>query len=776
MRLKIQGFLIAIVVATLLPATAQAQYNEGVIYSLMPVRVGAQTQYALVPLPVQQLRPDLPVASSVPAAMGLLRYASPDRYGSTSAEVVNDTTVRVTVDPIVASQFEVIAAESVYTLTQLGIDTVEFPGLSDTPLTRADIPYATYRQQIPLWQALVGGRLYEADILLPGGERVDADAFYDGFEAGESALHEATLQVLREGQVVEQYGILTVVAGLEIPGYEAAVAPLLTHEDSTLRASALSALQTSRDEAAWDAVVAMMNDDADPAMRDAAAAALGASPLEAFHLYTVVHRANGGLAASADPVAVLEGRVAAVGEAPSYNDPRMVDALVRLLGDEEVRVRDAVIASLTEMSAFGAMRAVMDDAAFGAEVRMSAALALADAASGEERRAGLEFRGMNTEGDLAKAAVTRLHTDATDVDVRPTIEGFLRHPDVNVAVHAAALLGERAELASLDALSEVGTDSASADEVVLATEAAAFDIMSALPLADVEPYTWRGTRFQKRAAYRALGALAQSGGANARVFGVLTEGLASSDDAVVGAACQGVGIYANSDAMSAIEGALASASPAVEADCAFALANFAGDEALVDRAAPFVSGFVDSGSSEVVVGGLYAAGELGLMGLQGAVLALISYEGDHLVRRYAMEAARKLADPAETRPAINGISAGLTDDVVDNRIAACEQLGYFEVPLAVLTLSQVVNDLEPTVRYAAIAATAATGHADAIAVLTGLLEDPERDVRLAAVQGLRDLGMASAIPQIESNISRDPDPVTQQAQQELIEYLRAYGQ
>ena len=428
------------------------------------------------------------------------------------------------------------------------------------------------------------------------------------------------------------------------------------------------------------------------------------------------------------------------------------------------------------MSAFDALRAVMDDDAYGDDLRMSAALALADTATGEERRAGLEHRAANTVGDLAKAAVTRLHTDATDVDVRRTIEGFLRHPDVNVAVHAAELLGERADVASLDALSDVGTDSASVEEVVLAAETAAFDIMSARPLADVEAYTWRGTRFQKRAAYRALGALAQSGSGGSRVFGVLTEGLASSDDAVVGAACQGVGIYANADAMTAIEGALAGASPAVEADCGFALANFGGDEALVDRAAPFVSGFIDSDSPEVIVGGLYAAGELGLMGLQGAVLALISYDGDHLVRRYAMEAARKLVDPADTRPSINGISAGLGDDVVDNRIAACEQLGHFNVPLAVLTLSQVVNDIEPTVRFAAIAATAQTGHSDAIAVLTGLLEDPERDVRLAAVAGLRDLGLAAAIPQIEQNIARDPDPTTQQAQQELVDYLRANGQ
>ena len=173
---------------------------------------------------------------------------SPDRYGSTSAEVVGDTLVRVNIDPIVVSQYEVIAAETVYTFTQLGIEGVEFPGLADGALTRADIPYATYRQQIPLWQALVGGRVYEADIELPDASRLDADAFYDGMAAGDRDLHAATLEVLREGQIVEQYGILTVVAGGHswLRGGDAAA----SGKDGNLRASALAALQTSTDEAA----------------------------------------------------------------------------------------------------------------------------------------------------------------------------------------------------------------------------------------------------------------------------------------------------------------------------------------------------------------------------------------------------------------------------------------------------------------------------------------------------------------------------------------------
>jgi hypothetical protein len=46
---------------------------------------------------------------------------------------------------------------------------------------------------------------------------------------------------------------------------------------------------------------------------------------------------------------------------------------------------------------------------------------------------------------------------------------------------------------------------------------------------------------------------------------------------------------------------------------------------------------------------------------------------------------------------------------------------------------------------------------------------------MASVDALRDLGLRSAIPQVEANIPRDPDPVTQALQQGLLEYLQANG-
>ena len=777
MALKIRVIcVLALATVLLAPAAASAQFMEGVIYRLTPVRLGAQTQYVLVPQAVSQFRPDVPPSSSVPAAMGVLRYAAPDRYGQTSVELNADgSTARVTIDPIVASQFEFIAAETVYTFTQLGVTSVEFPGLTDTGLTRADIDYAAYRVQVPLWQALVGGAIHEADVVMPDGARIDAPQFFADFASGDAELQRAALEIIENGGTTPAYSLLSVVAGLDIDGFESAVIPRLTDADANLRGAALGALQASSSAEAWNAVVGVMDADSEPTLRDAAAQLLGRAPLEEFHLYETLHRARGGLVPGADEVAVQRARVEAIGAATAYNDPRMVDGLVGLLADANPEIETAVIGALTTLAAWDALIAVMDDDARGEELRMAAATALADNATADAKIAGLSYRVATLDGDRARAALARLDGEVEGADPREPIESFLRHPDALVAVFAADLLSARGEAASLDALSEVGSDDATPEQVRLSSEAAAFAIMSALPLQEVEQFTYRGSTFIKRSAYQALGAQAQQGSGGARIFDLLVEGLASSSSAVAGAACRGIGLYANDAALDAIEGALSGASAAVEADCAFALANFNTSEALVDRAAPWVTGYADSDNASVAIGGLFALGELGIQTMLGLALERIGGSDDALVRRYALEAARKLADPADTRPAINGISAALRDADIDNRAFAVEQLGYFSEPLAVLTLSQVVNDPNPAVRFAAIRAVGSTGHADAVAVLSGLLEDPDREVRVAAIDALRALGLRAAIPQLEANIARDPDPVTQQLQSELLEFLQASG-
>lgn len=777
MALKIRVIcVLALATILLAPSVASAQFMEGVIYRLTPVRLGTQTQYVLVPQAVSQFRPDVPPSSSVPAAMGVLRYAAPDRYGQTSVQLTSDgATARVTIDPIVASQFEFIAAETVYTFTQLGVQSVEFPGLTETGLTRADIDYAAYRVQVPLWQALVGGAISEADVVLPGGDRIDAVSFFQRFASGDAELQRAALDLIENGTTTPAYALLSVVAGLEIDGFEQAVIPRLADADANLRGAALGALQGSSSPEAWEAIVGVMDADPEPTLRDASAQLLGRAPLESFHLYETLHRARGGLTPAGDAVAVLRARVEAIGAASAFDDPRMVAGLVSLLDEGGPEIDTAVIGTLTELSAWDALIGVQDDEARTPELRMAAATALADNASADAQVAGLSYRIATLEGDRARSALARLNTDVEGADPREPIESFLRHPDALVAVFAADLLAERGEAASLDALSEVGSDDATPEQVRLSSEAAAFTIMRALPLQEVEQFTYRGSTFIKRAAYQALGAQAQQGSGGARIFDLLVEGLASSSSAVAGAACRGIGLYANDAALDAIEGALSGASAAVEADCAFALANFNTSEALVDRAAPWVTGYADSDDDSIAIGGLFALGELGIQTMLGLALERIGSADDALVRRYALEAARKLADPADTRPAINGISAALRDADVDNRAFAVEQLGYFSEPLAVLTLSQVVNDANPAVRFAAIRAVGSTGHADAVAVLSGLLEDPDREVRVASIEALRALGLRAAIPQLEANIARDPDPVTQQLQTELLEFLQASG-
>ena len=196
--IRIRTGAIAALAATLLlavPATAQLQ-SEGVIYAYMSLRVGSVQQPVIVPIPAEQVRPDMPLQATIPAAFGLLRYGKPATYGNASVTVSDallaQERVAVNLDPSAdASAFEVISAETVLTFAALGIERVIFPGWNDAGLTAADIEYATFRFQVPMWQALVGGQVHGADIVMPDDTRVPSAEFYQRLADGDPRVHAA---------------------------------------------------------------------------------------------------------------------------------------------------------------------------------------------------------------------------------------------------------------------------------------------------------------------------------------------------------------------------------------------------------------------------------------------------------------------------------------------------------------------------------------------------------------------------------------------------------
>lgn len=761
--------LAAMILALCLPAGASAQYQtDGVIYAFMQMPVGSSQQYALLPVqvPSNSLRFGDPITATVPAAFNLLRQGKAATYGNSSIMFTDaDATARrvtVNIDPSKAAYFDVIAAECVYTFTQLGIETVVFPGYNDG-IGRDDIEYAAYRLQVPMWQALIVGEIHEADIELPNGDRMEAAEFAADFAAGEPTLQQLALGYLDGDNAVAQYNILLVAAELGLPDFEARVIPLLVHEDVAYRQAALAALASSDDDDAWEAIVTMMNEDADPAMRLAAAEALATAPVESYQLFSMFFRAQEG---------DVDVRRQAIAQMADVSDPRVDEALLSYLADPEPAIAESAVDTLTVRQAWPTLRDAFEDESLGDEVRLAAATSLANNASGDARLAGLRFRGFRVSGDPAIAALDALH-GLSDVEPRTTIEEFLTHPDLDVRIHAAGLLGERADDDSLDALSDAASAGDADVDVRAALADAAVQILLAQETDRVERYAIETDTFLKGAAYRALGEMAQQGRAGSGVFRRLVDGLEDPSEEIRAASALAMASYADQDALDALMAHVDDTSPRVLGAIALALGSF-GDEAFLDAVVPTVIGFAESNEPQVVAGAVEALGMLNQVQLRGLVVEKISSD-DARVRGAAMRAAVMLVDPADTRDVINAVGGALRDTDDDNRVLAARLLGNFSDDNAVFLVSEFVNDPLEELRYAAIDSLGRMGSQGGAMVLVSLLESPDREIRFAAMDALRELSMLSVVPDIQAIIDREGDPATADALRALVEHIQANG-
>ncbi len=761
--------LAAMILTFALPMGASAQYQtDGIIYAFMQMPVGSSQQYALLPVqvPANTLRFGDPITATVPSAFNLLRQGKAATYGNTSIMFTdadaNARRVTVNVDPSKAAYFDVIAAECVYTFTQLGIETVVFPGYNDG-IGRDDIEYAAYRLQVPMWQALVVGEVHEADIELPNGDRMDADEFASDFAGGDPALQQMALDYLSGDNAVAQYNILLIAASLDLPGYEDRIVPLLAHDDAAYRQSALAALATSDDDDAWQAIVTMMNEDPDPAMRLAAAEALASAPVVSYQLYSMFFRAQEG---------DVDVRRQAIAQMAEVNDPRVDEALLGYLADPEPAIAESAVDTLTVREAWSTLQDAFEDDDLGAEVRLAAATSLANNADGAARLAGLRYRGFRVTGDLAIAVLDDLN-GLGDVDPRTTIEEFLGHDDIDVRIHAADLLGERASRDSLDPLSTAASASDIDVDFRAALQDAAVSILLAQDTERVERYAIDNDTFLKGAAYRALGEMAQQGRAGGSVFRRLEDGLDDPSEDIREASALAMASYADQAALDALMAHVSDTSPRVLGAIALALGAF-DDETYLDAVVPTVIGFAESGEPEIIAGAIEALGMLNQVQLRGLVIEKIGYP-DPRVRGAAMRSAVMLVDPADTRDVINAVGGRLRDEDDDNRVLAARLLGNFSDDNAVFLVSEFVNDPLEELRYAAIDSLGRMGSQGGAMVLVSLLESPDREIRFAAMDALRELAMVSVVPDVQAVIEREGDPATADALRALVEDIQANG-
>ena len=736
-------------------AQAGAQLNAtGVVYALTPQNFGSSQQFVLIPMPTDAVRTDVPVQSAVPAAFGVLRDAKGVTYGNSSLRMTDadlrQKQVAVIIDPAVAEYAGVIEAETVYTFTQLGLEKVVFPGRHDKGLTRADVAYASYRQQVPFWQALPPAKLFQSDIVMADRSLVESNSFYARLADGDAKLKGAALDLLASRQTAEVMAGLGAIQSLSLTGFESKAAPLLKHPEPAVRDTTLRALATSRVPAGWDLIASVLDTEPEPVLRNMIAAMLKESPLAPYRLLEVFYRSRSG---------DLGVRLAAIAELAKNSDSRVAPELVRYLAAPEPEIGAAAVDALHVAKNWGALMAAMNEDRLTDEVRLAAATAM-------------EFRAFRLVGAPAVGTMEAIE-GLQGTDPHAALERFLKHPTMAVRTRAAELLAERKSAASLPALVAAVKQNGENAAVLTALDESIYAITLSQPIGGITAQASGKDDLLRRAAYRALGALAAAGKANAGVIDRLKAGLTDGSPGIRGASARALAATRTPEAFEAILALQDDPKPAVVGDLALALGSF-NDAALVERAKEILVGFLQSGEPEIAAGALDSIGLLGFTKLLPAALDKVSHP-DGRVRAAAIRAASLLADNASTRSVLNAIIGRLRDEELSNQVLAATLLGKFSNDNAVLGLSQAVNEPIPELRFATIAALGATRHPGAANVLLALFDDNDREIRVAAATAMGKLAMITTVPDLEAAAERATDPATAEALRKAIELVKQTG-
>ena len=749
-------------------ASAQAQLNAtGVVYSLTPQNFGNSQQFVLVPMPTDAVRTDVPIQSSVPAAFGLLRNAKGVTYGNSSIRMTDadlrQKQVAVLIDPAVAEYAGVIEAETVFTFTQLGLEKVVFPGHHDKGLTRADVTFASYRQQVPMWQALPPAKVSASDIVLSDRSLVESNSFYARLADGDAKLKSAALDLLASKETAEVMAGLAAIQTLKLAGFEAKAGPLLRHADPAVRDVALRTLATSRVPAGWDLIAGVLDTEPEPVLRNMIAGMLKESPLAPYRLLEVFFRSRSG---------DLGVRLEAIAELAKNSDARVAPELVSYLSAPEPEIAAAAVDALHVAKNWGALMSAMNEAKLTDEVRLAAATAVGSDGPTANRATAMEFRAFRLVGGPAVTTVEAIEALGGN-DPRAALERFLEHPTLAVRTRAAELLVARKSVASLPALVAAVKANGAYASVLTSLDEAIYAITLSQAVGGITSQASGKDDLLRRAAYRALGALAAQGKANAGVIDRLKAGLSDGSPGIRGASARALAATRSAEAFEAILALQDDPKPAVVGDLALALGSFT-EPALVERAKEILVGFLQSGEPEVAAGALDSIGLLGFAKLLPVALDKASHP-DGRVRAAAIRSASLLADNASTRTVLNAIIGRLRDEELSNQVLAATLLGKFSNDIAVLGLSQAVNEPIPELRFATITALGATRHPGAANVLLALFDDTDREIRLAAATAMGKLALKSTIGDLQAAADRSSDPVTAEAIRKAIETVQQTG-
>jgi HEAT repeat protein len=451
-----------------------------------------------------------------------------------------------------------------------------------------------------------------------------------------------------------------------------------------------------------------------------------------------------------DPAPFVRARIA--GTLGQFDDPEVIDRLVRGLGDPAWWVRMRSVEALEQIgsTAEGPLLVALDDP--DPEIRIRAAVAL------ERLNVPAGLVGMIQRGERVPEAMETLVKFAT-AGARELLAELLLHPapEVRTAVISAIRRAARRDLAP--ELAQAGRADADPD-----VRAAAFDALRALGALEAVPHA--------------------------------LEGMTDPDERVRSAAITLLGSLGGPEAVQHLRGRVGDPEAAVRVAVARALGLLRADSAVAD-----FQRLLGDPRSEVREAGARGAAEAGARPLVPALIDLLG-DSDAAVQLAAVEALGTLRDPAAVPSLVRTFAgagpdlreaiveaigrldvatvAGLVDVLVANRdtlgkLGAIRTLGRMQSPAVASVIDRLWQDPEPAVRAAALEAFGRIGGEVASGPATAGLHDPADAVRAAAADACARLHLSSQGPVVLGLLQQDPSPLVRERAALAVGLLRVPG-
>ncbi len=728
-----------------LPAVAWAEGGT-VRYSYERVELPSGEHYALVPVDEYKALEGKLKKSTLFDAFNLLKDDKKSTYGHSSIRITGrfpgNPKVAVKIDSSKRRYASIIMAETVYTLTELGVQEVEFPGHYKGAMKREDVPFSAYSLTLPMWRALPLNSASPAQVRLPDGELISKTEFVRRWKKDDKELRQALFTYLDDGQSFTVEQVLGLLPKLDID-YAAKVIPVLEHDASSVRKKALSVLEQERDnQEVLEAVYKMMTSDTDAKLARAAAGFLGKAKSDRYNVHQNLYLLDKGSEEEAVTAAAALGK--------RKDDERVLKALYAHLSDKRAKVAKASADALEALDADAQQIDALEDKKIDEKLRLTMARTLAEDKADASKLVGLTYVAKNTTARSAELAIRKIGELGSE-EARTTVEDFLSAETRRKRLTAADVLAELGKIESLDAMAKAIAKGDNAHEI----EQHAYKLLVSQSLDAVLEKTDARDKIIKRLAYQALGERAVKQGKGSEVFDKLEKGAESRDAAIRGASAQAIGAFANDKALAVLKKLADDKSDAVRAGVAHGLAYFKGGE-MFDT----LGKYLDDSSPEVVAAAL-ASMERRREATKWDKIKELTQAKAPRVRANALRAMSQLVsrdDKMGVRNVISMLSGSVSDDSRTVQLTALRQLSTFKDAKATTGIAIQLNAADANLRVAAIEALGETGHPSATELVVSVLEDPNPDIRRAAIVALGELDAKGAKSNLEALLKNEEDP------------------